>query len=125
MSPITISLWMPCLLSCKSKSGLAKPLEPQTIAAMFCIPAAHPKRPKQVGLVPAGVHASGIVEHLADRDAVTKQFGARSLNVENDQVHALRRAGRRRGDVPAEDDRASGARRRELDHAEIGAVVVD
>src|SRR5208337_3749060 len=29
MSPMIISLWMPCFLSCKSKSVLAKPLEHQ------------------------------------------------------------------------------------------------
>src|SRR5215468_4452899 len=29
MSPMTMSLWMPCFLSCKSKSVLAKPLEHQ------------------------------------------------------------------------------------------------
>src|SRR5215467_8879191 len=29
MSPMTMSLSMPCFLSCKSKSVLAKPLEPQ------------------------------------------------------------------------------------------------
>src|SRR6266481_6248219 len=29
MSPVMMSLWMPCFLSCKSKSVLAKPLEPQ------------------------------------------------------------------------------------------------
>src|SRR5262249_16841138 len=28
MSPTTMSLWMPCFLSCKSKSMLAKPLAP-------------------------------------------------------------------------------------------------
>src|SRR5262245_46850387 len=33
MSPMTISLWMPCFLSYKSKSVLAKPLEHQCSCA--------------------------------------------------------------------------------------------
>src|SRR5262249_34868419 len=33
ISPMTISLWMPCFLSCKSKSVLAKPLEHQCSCA--------------------------------------------------------------------------------------------
>src|SRR6516164_5518514 len=33
ISPMTMSLWMPCFLSCKSKSVLAKPLEHQCSCA--------------------------------------------------------------------------------------------
>ena len=46
------------------------------------------------------------MEHLADLDAATEQFVAGGLDVGDDQVQALGRAGRRRGDVLAEDDRA-------------------
>ena len=35
MSPTTIGLWMPCFLSCKSKSVLAKPLEHQSFEREF------------------------------------------------------------------------------------------
>ena len=59
------------------------------------------------------------MEHLADLDAATEQLVAGGLDVGDDQVQALGGAGRRRGDVLAEDDRAPGARRRELDHAEV------
>src|SRR5271166_4178691 len=91
---------------------------------MLGIWTADPEPPKQVGLVRAGVHAAGVVERLADRDPATKQLFAGGLDVGDDQVQALGGAGRRRGDVLAEDDRATRARRRELDHAEVGAVVV-
>src|SRR5262249_34519935 len=33
MSPMTMNLWMPCFLSCRSKSVLAKPLEHQCSSA--------------------------------------------------------------------------------------------
>src|SRR5271167_1902104 len=59
------------------------------------------------------------MEYFADRDAVTEQLGAGGLDVGDDQVQALCGAGRGRGDVLAEDDRTRGARRRELDHAEV------
>jgi hypothetical protein len=55
---------------------------------------------------------------------VRDEFVARSLDVGDDQVQALGGAGCRRGDVLAEDDRAPGARRRELDDAEVVTVVV-
>lgn len=74
------------------------------------------------------MHAAGVVEHLGRVDAVRDEFGARSLDVGDDQVQALGEAGRRRGDVPAEDDRAPGARRRELDYAvavTVGIVGVE
>ena len=86
---------------------------------MLGIRTADPEPPKQVGLVRAGVHAAGVVEHLADLDAATEQLVAGGLDVGDDQVQALGGAGCRRGDVLAEDDRAPGARRRELDHAEV------
>ena len=79
--------------------------------------------PKQIGLVRAGVHAL-VVKHFADLDAATEQLGAHGLDVGNDQVQALRGAGGSRGDVLAENDRAAGARRRELDHAEVVLVSV-
>ena len=86
---------------------------------MLGIRAADPNPPKQVGLVRAVVHAAAVVEHLADRDAATEQFVAGGLYVGDDQVQALGGAGCRRGDILAEDHRAAGARRRELDHAEV------
>src|SRR6267378_1162443 len=86
---------------------------------MIGIPAADPLPSKQIRLVRAGIHAAGAVEHLADLYAATQQLVARRLDVGHDQVQALRGAGCRRGDVLAEDDRAPGARRRELEHAEV------
>jgi len=62
------------------------------------------------------------VERLADLDAATEQLGAGGLDVGDDQVQPLGGAGCRRGDVPAEDDRAPGARGRELDHAVVVAA---
>ena len=62
---------------------------------------------------------AGVVEHLADLDSATEQLVAGGLDVGDDQVQALGGAGCRRGDVLAEDDRAPGARRRELDHAQV------
>ena len=95
----------------------------RAVAAMLGIRTVDPAPPKQVGLVLASVHAAGVVEHLADLDAATKQFFACGLDVGDDQVQALGGAGCRRRDVLAEDDRASGARRRELDYAEVVTVV--
>ena len=46
------------------------------------------------------------VEHLADLDTAGGELVARSLDVGDDQVEALGRAGRGRGDVRAELDRA-------------------
>jgi hypothetical protein len=59
------------------------------------------------------------VQHLADLDAATEQLVAGGLDVGDNQVQPLGGAGCRRGDVLAEDDRAPGAWRRELDHAKI------
>src|SRR3984893_15985727 len=91
---------------------------------MLGIRTANPAPPKQVGLVRASVHAAGVVERLADLDAATEQLLAGGRDVGDDQVQALGGAGCCRGDVLAEDDRAPGARRRELDHAEVVTVVV-
>src|SRR5207248_640119 len=92
---------------------------------MLGIRTGDPEAAKQVGLVRASVHAAGVVEHPADLDAATEQLVAGGGDVGDDQVQALGGAGCRRGDILAEDDRASGARRRELDHAEVvtGGVV--
>src|ERR1700722_5449558 len=89
---------------------------------MLGIGAADANSSKQVGIVRAGVHAV-VVEHFADLDSAIEQRFAGALDVGDDQVQALGRAGRCRGDVPAEDDRARGARRRELDYAEVFAVI--
>ena len=59
------------------------------------------------------------VEHLADLDAAGDELVARRLDVGDDQVQALGRTGRGRREVRAELDRAPGARRRELDQAEV------
>ena len=59
------------------------------------------------------------MERLADLNAPAEQLLAGGLNVGDDQVQSQGGAGRRRGDVLAEEDRASGAGRRELDHAVV------
>src|SRR5580704_2172283 len=76
--------------------------------------------PEKVGLVRARVHAV-IVKHFADRNAAIEQRFAGGLEVRDDQVQALRGAGSRNADILAKDHRAPGARRRELDHAEVVA----
>jgi hypothetical protein len=96
----------------------------RAVAAMVGIRTADADPPKQVWLVRASVHTGGVVEHLADLDAATKQLFAGGLDVGDDQVQALGRAGCRRGDILAEDDRAPGAGRCKLDHAEVFTVVV-
>src|SRR5271163_5294827 len=85
---------------------------------MFGIWAADTNASEQVGFVLAGVYAC-VVEHFADLDAAIEQRFAGGLEVGDDQVQALGGAGRRRGDVLAENDGTPGARRRELDHAEV------
>src|SRR5580698_9228767 len=77
---------------------------------------------EQVGLVRAGIHAL-VVEHLTDLDAAAEELAAGGRDVGDDQVQALSGAGCCSGDVPTEDDRASGAGRRELNYAEVAAVV--
>src|SRR5512147_127729 len=81
---------------------------------------AGPKPPKQERLVWASVHVA-TVEHLAHFDATTEQLVPGGLNVGDGKVQALGRAMRRRGDVLAEDYRAPGARRRELDRTPVVA----
>src|SRR5580704_11329019 len=91
---------------------------------MLGIRTVDPDPSKQVGLVAASVHVAGAVEHLADLDAATEQTIAGGLDVSDDQIKPLSGAGTRRGDILAEDDRAPGARRRELNHAKVAAVGV-
>src|SRR5215471_12295639 len=88
---------------------------------MLGIWTAEPHAAKQVGLVRAGVHTF-VVEHLADLNAAIAQLRTGSLKVGDDQVQTLGGTGPRCGDVVAEDDRATGAGRRELDHAEVVLV---
>src|SRR5438046_2442414 len=79
--------------------------------------------PKEVGVVGTGVHAF-VVEYFADFNAATQQLGASGFEIGDDQVQALRGTGGRRSDVLAKDDGAAGARRRELEHAEVVIVSV-
>src|SRR5580658_9919245 len=90
---------------------------------MLGIWAADADASKQVCLVLARVH-SGVVEHFADLYAALEQRFAGCRDIGDDQIQALRGAGRRRGDVLAEDDRAPGSRRRELSYAETFPAVV-
>src|SRR5580704_11985487 len=80
--------------------------------------------PKQVGLVATGEHVAAAVEYLADLNVATGQIIAGGLDVSDDQIKSLGGAGSRRGNILAEDDRASGARRRELNYAKILTVVI-
>src|SRR3984885_3091843 len=96
----------------------------RTVAPMVRIRTADAEPPKKVGLIGTGVLAAGIVEHLTDFDTAIDQLAAGSRYVGDDQVQTLGRTGCRRGDVPSEDDRASRASRRELNHAEVATVVV-
>ena len=91
----------------------------RAVAATLGIRTADPQPPKQVGLVLASVHVAASVEYLADLDAAAAQFLAGGIDVGDDEVQALSGAGCRGGDVLAKDDRARGARRRELDYAEV------
>src|SRR6185312_9169495 len=90
-----------------------------TVAAARRIRAAQPDPSEQIGLVRANVHVAAGVERLTDRNAAAEQLVAGGLDVGDDEVEALRGAGRGRGDVPAEDHRSVGAGRGELDHAVI------
>jgi hypothetical protein len=80
----------------------------RAVASMLGISPADAHAPKQVRLVGTGVHTVGVVEHLADLDAATKQVFAGGLDVGDDQVQTLRGAGCGGGDIGAEDDRTSG-----------------
>src|SRR4029077_15880853 len=95
----------------------------RAVAGMLGIRTADPLPAKQIGFVRAVIHAAGVVERLADLDAASKQILAGGLDVGDDQVQALGRAGRRRGNALAEDDRTAGPRRRELDYAEVFTAV--
>src|SRR5580698_4881649 len=88
------------------------------IAAMLRVCAADSQPSEQVRLVRAGKLITG-VEHFADRGAVAEQFGACRSDVRDDQVESLGRARSSRGNVLAEDHRAPGARRRELNDPEV------
>jgi hypothetical protein len=62
------------------------------------------------------------MEYLGDLDAAAEQLVAGGIDVGDDQIQTLSGAGCCCGDVLAEDDRAPGARRRKLDHAEVAIV---
>ncbi len=89
------------------------------VGAALGIRAADAAPSEQVRLVRAGAHVALVVEHLTDRDATGEQLLAGGLDVGDDQIQALGGTGRRRGDVLAEDHRGAGARRRELEDAEV------
>src|SRR5262249_36091954 len=59
-----------------------------------------------------------VVEHLGDRGTAGGEFVSCSLDVRDDQVEALSRAGGSRRHLRAELDRRRGARWRELDDSE-------
>jgi hypothetical protein len=61
----------------------------RAVAAMLGITAVDSNPPKQVGLVRAGLHVRGAVEHFADLNAVTEQILARGLDIVDDQIKAL------------------------------------
>src|SRR5580692_3082557 len=83
-----------------------------------------PNPPEQVGLVRARIHVACAVEHLTDLNAAMEQLSAGGFDVGDDQVKALRGAGRCSGDVSSEDDGTPGTGGRELNHAKVAAVVV-
>ena len=56
---------------------------------MLGIGTAQPPPPKQVGLVRACVHTAGVVEDFARIDAMREEFGARSLDIRDNQVQTL------------------------------------
>jgi hypothetical protein len=98
------------------------------VAAMLGVRTIDPEPPKQVRLVRASVHTAAAVEHVTDRDAATTHFVASGLDIGRDQVQALSGAGCCRGDVLADNYRAPGARRCELDRAPVvtsGEVAVE
>ncbi len=63
------------------------------------------------------MHVACGVEGFADLDAAIEQVLAGGFDVGDDQIQALRGAGRRGGDVLAEDHGSRRAGRGELDHA--------
>src|SRR5262249_16487696 len=95
----------------------------RAVAAMLRIGSADTHSPEQVVLVRTGVPVAGAVEDLADLDAATEQLAAGGCDVGDDEVQALGGPGCCPSNVLAEDDRTSGPRRRELDHAEVITIV--
>src|ERR1700733_214542 len=95
-----------------------------SIAAMLRVRTVDPYPPKQIRLLRARGRISGAMEDLADLTSTTEQIAAGCFNVGDDQVKALNRARSYPSDVLAKDHRAPGARRRELNHAKVVAVVV-
>src|SRR5260370_36685076 len=89
------------------------------VAAMLRIRTTDAQPSEEEGLVRSGVDGASVVEYLVNLNAAAEQFLPRRLEVGDDQIQSLRRAGRRRGNVLAEDDRTTGARWRELDHAVV------
>src|ERR687890_73015 len=88
---------------------------------MVGIRTAHPEPSEQEGLVRTGMRVARVVEHLADLDAATEQLVARGPDAGDHEVQSLGGAGCRRSHVLAEDDRAPGAGRRELDRTPVVA----
>jgi len=59
-----------------------------------------------------------VMEHLADVDSMSEEFLARVVDVGDDELDAVQRAGRSCRDLTAEDDRARRPRWCELDDPE-------
>ena len=84
------------------------------------------------GAADATVRAGGLepiaqrpfVEHLANLGTAGDEITARSIDVGDDQVQVLGGAGRGRREAGAELDRAVGARRGELDEANVVTIDV-
>jgi hypothetical protein len=60
----------------------------------YCAWTADTDPSKQVGLVLAGIHPTGIVKHLADLDNATEQLVSGGPDIRDDQIQALCGAGR-------------------------------
>src|ERR1700676_1618948 len=86
---------------------------------MLRIRATDPQPSEEERLVRSSVDTASVVEYLADLNAAAEQFLPRRLEVRDDKIQPLRRAGRRLSNVLAEDDRTTGAWWRELDHAVV------
>src|SRR5690242_21807381 len=89
---------------------------------MLRIRTADADSPKQVRLVRTCEDVLTAVKHFAYLDAAIEQLFASGFDIGDDQVQALCRAGCRRGDVLAEDDRAPRAGGRKLDPAPVDTV---
>ena len=88
------------------------------VAAVFWVRTANPDTAEQVRLVGSRVHVAAAMKGRADLHTTIEQFLARGLDVRDDQIESLGGAGGRRGDIRAENNRSSGSRWRELNHAE-------